>query len=94
MGRLCECRSCFLKRFPYRTHLPYPDFGCNAEFFTNKRMLEVESLGPLVTLDSEESITHQEDWFLFRGVSVGQTEDEIETALMPLLEARTMGKEM
>ena len=76
----------FLKRFPYKNHACYPDFGCNGEFFTNQRMLEVESLGPLVTLKPEESILHQEDWFLFRGVVVGQTEQEIKTALKPLLE--------
>jgi hypothetical protein len=70
------------------------DFGCNAEFFTNERMMEVESLDPLVTLKPEESITHQEDWFLFRGVTVSQTEEEIETALKPLLERSAIVKEM
>jgi hypothetical protein len=84
----------FLKRFPYSTHSTYPDFGCNAEFFTNERMLEVESLGPLVTLKPEESIAHQEDWFLFRGVTVGQTEEEIETALKPLLDSSAFVKEI
>jgi hypothetical protein len=84
----------FLKRFPFRTHSTYPDFGCNAEFFTNERMLEVESLGPLVTLKPEESIMHQEDWFLSRGVTIGQTEDEIETALKHLLEISATVKEM
>ena len=76
----------FLKRFPYIHHASYPDFGCNAEFFTNKRMLEVESLGPLATLKPGESIHHHENWFLFQGVSVGQTKQEIETAFKPLLE--------
>jgi len=84
----------FLKRFPYGTHLTYPDFGCNAEFFTNKRMLEVESLGPFVTLKPDESITHQEDWFLFREVSVGRTDEEIESALKPILQTSTIVKEM
>jgi hypothetical protein len=84
----------FLKRFPYNPHSTYPDFGCNAEFFTDSRMLEVESLGPLVTLKPNESITHQEDWFLFRSVTVGQTEEEIETAFKPLLETSSFVKEM
>ena len=84
----------FLKRFPYRNHLTYPDFGCNAEFFTNSKMLEVESLGPLVTLKPEESITHQEDWFLFREVAVGRSDEEIETALKHILQASTIIKEM
>ena len=28
----------------------YPDLGCNFETFTNEEILEIESLGPLVTL--------------------------------------------
>jgi hypothetical protein len=83
----------FLKRFPYSTHATYADFGCNAEFFTNSRMLEVESLGPLITIKPGESVTHKEDWFLFRGVQVGQTDEDIESALKPLLETSTVVKE-
>jgi hypothetical protein len=75
----------FLKRFPFDPKASYPDFGCNAEFFTNQRMLEVESLGPLATLEPEKSTTHQEDWFLFRDIQIGQTEEDIKTAFIPLL---------
>ena len=41
----------FLKRFPYDPCATYADLGCNAEFFTNQRMLERESRGPLVALE-------------------------------------------
>lgn len=75
----------FLKRFPYVPGAAYPDMGCNAEFFTDQRMLEVESLGPMTSLDPGESLTHEEDWYLFRGVAVGVTEDAIGAALQPLL---------
>ena len=75
----------FLKRFPYVPDATYPDFGCNAEFFTNHRMLEVESLGPMTDLGAGESLTHEEDWYLFRGVAVGVTEEAIGAALQPLL---------
>jgi hypothetical protein len=57
-------------------------------------MLEVESLGPLVTLKPEESTTHQEDWFLFRNIHIGQTDEEIEAAFKPLLEASSFVKEI
>jgi hypothetical protein len=83
----------FLKCFPYNPHALYTDFGCNAEFFTNSRMLEMESLGPLVTLKPEESVTHQEDWFLFRNITIGQTDQEIETAFKPLIDNRSFVKE-
>jgi hypothetical protein len=59
----------FLKKFPLKKNATYPDFGCNAEFFTNAKMLEVESLGPLVTLKRGEWTEHRESWFLFRTVA-------------------------
>ncbi len=40
----------FLKTFDYDPTAAYPDGGCNFETFTNSEMLEIESLGPLVTL--------------------------------------------
>jgi len=52
-----------------KCHLPSPgphaDFGCNAQTFTNELFLELESLGPMVTLAPSESVTHREEWFLF-----------------------------
>ena len=77
----------FLKRFPCDANAGYPDFGCNAEFFSNQRMLEVESLGPLTALKPGESVSHQEDWYLFRDVHPGTTDQAIETAMTPLLVA-------
>jgi hypothetical protein len=43
----------------------YPDRGCNLECFTNPEFLEVETLGPLVTLHPQESIGHLESWSVF-----------------------------
>jgi hypothetical protein len=83
----------FIKRFPHRTHAAYPDFGCNGEFFTNKRMLEMGSLGPLVTLKPEESISHQEDWYLFQDILLGGHENDIDHALGGIVEQCTMMKE-
>ncbi len=75
----------FIKRYPERSDAEYPDFGCNAEFYTNGDMLEVETLGPLVDLPPEASVEHVERWFLFQQ-SVGRTEDAIDEALSPLIE--------
>lgn len=60
----------FIKRFPYLPGADYPDYGCNFETFTRQDMLEVESLGPLVTLGGGESVMHPETWYLVPGVSV------------------------
>jgi hypothetical protein len=40
----------------------YPDRGCNLECFTNPEFLEVETLGPLVTLHPGQSSEHLESW--------------------------------
>ncbi len=48
---------------PPRVGQSYPDDGCNFETYSNHEMLEIESLGPLVTLAPGESASHQERWF-------------------------------
>lgn len=54
----------FLKRYPWNPSATYPDFGCNVEMFSNARMLELESLGPLTRLSPQESVEHIERWEL------------------------------
>jgi hypothetical protein len=75
----------FLKRFPHEAYANYADLGCNAEFFTNQRMLEMESLGPLVALEPGCSVGHREDWYLHRHLDAGLSDDSIEATLAPLL---------
>lgn len=66
----------FIKRFPYLEGADYPDFGCNCEFFTNAQILEMESLGPLVTLEPGDVVEHREHWEL-RHVSLPLDDDEL-----------------
>ena len=80
----------FLKRFGYSAKASYADLGCNAEFFTNQQMLEVESLGPLAPLKPGKSVTHREDWYLFRGIDIGDTDEKIEKSLAPLLKTAAL----
>jgi len=54
----------FVKSFDYPEGALYPDLGCNFETFTNEEMLEVEALGPLVTLAPGEVTSHTEHWTL------------------------------
>jgi hypothetical protein len=61
-------RTVFLKQFAHDADATYPDRGCNAELFINAVMLELESLGPLVTLAPGESCHHVERWALLDGV--------------------------
>jgi hypothetical protein len=74
----------FVKRFPAAPE-PHPDMGCNAESFTDRAILELESLGPLVTLARGEQIVHVERWELFPGVSIPQADDEAMLILTPLV---------
>jgi hypothetical protein len=75
----------FIKRHPFDEGAEYPDFGCNAEIFTQPEFLEVESLGPLTRLaPNGGSVEHVEHWFLFKG-EIGDEDKEIDESLMPLV---------
>jgi len=54
----------FAKHFPRDPQAPYPDRGVNLELFTNKDIVELESLAPLVSLPPGESRDHVEHWAL------------------------------
>jgi hypothetical protein len=56
--------ACFLKTYGWDPAAAYPDGGCNFETFTNARMLELESLGPLTRLPHGQSLEHRECWEL------------------------------
>ena len=75
----------FLKTFKYVEGATYPDHGCSLEMYTNDRMLELETLGPLQRLAPGDTAEHVEHWFLFRGVQVGEDEESIARAVMPLV---------
>lgn len=66
----------FIKTFDFENGTNYPDGGCNFETFTNAEMLEIESLGPLVTLAPDQSTTHFENWYLFHLKETAQIESE------------------
>jgi hypothetical protein len=76
----------FVKRFACKPRKTYPDMGCNAEFFTNADMLEVESLGPLVNLKPGRKVEHVEDWSLFVDVPPVETEADVDRHVRPLVE--------
>jgi hypothetical protein len=77
----------FLKTFPLVKGAAYPDGGCNFETFTNADMLEIESLGPLATLQPGESTSHPETWHLAEAPTGIDPDDETSLAklLTPIL---------
>jgi len=73
----------FLKLFRYVEGATYPDFGSNMETWTNQEILEVETLGPLTTLEPNEAVEHVEEWFLFKDVEVSDEESSIDANVLP-----------
>ncbi len=53
-------RVLFVKRFPCVEGAKYPDYGCNAETYTEGSFMELESLAAPVALQPRESVTHVE----------------------------------
>lgn len=75
----------FIKRFPCLKGVTYPDFGSNYETFTNEEMLELETLGPLVTVAPGEATSHRETWSLVPGVKAPADPAGISRVVLPLL---------
>lgn len=73
----------FVKTYDDEPNALYPDFGSNTEIYTDHRILEVESLGPLATVSPDECVMHTETWHLVPDVPVPATEQEVEDWVMP-----------
>jgi hypothetical protein len=78
----------FVNWFEYREGQLYPDDGVNFETFTNEDMLEIETLGPLISLDPGQSVEHTERWALFGGLDKLGDESQIEATIAPLLSSK------
>lgn len=78
----------FIKRTAADPRATYPDFGCSFETFTNNEFLEMETLSPVKNVLPGETIELAEHWSLHRNVRLASlTDDAIDAALLPLLEA-------
>jgi hypothetical protein len=75
----------FVKTVAYREGASYPDYGSNTETYTAGSFMEIETLAPLQRLEPGESAEHVEEWFLFRGVSPGDDEQQLEASIKGLL---------
>ena len=63
----------FVKRFDYREGAIYPDRGTRYQTFSNEDMLEMETVGELVTLQPGQSAELVESWELLRQRADGAT---------------------
>ena len=63
-----------------------PDMGSNFETFTKGPFQELETLGPLATLEPGESVSHTEYWFLAKTAPIADTDAAYDSALLPIVQ--------
>lgn len=73
----------FVKRFDYRDGAVYPDRGTRYQTFSNEDMLEMETVGELVTLAPGARASLKETWELHTGVPDVRSEREIDAIIRP-----------
>ncbi len=79
----------FVKRIPApKKNGNYPDLGCNFETWTDKDMLEIESLGPMRALNRGESAQHIEYWELYGNIPATKTEADIDRNVLPKVKGK------
>jgi hypothetical protein len=78
----------FIKRFAYVNGASYPDFNSSLEVFANNRMLELETLAPLVRLAPGDVAAHEEWWELYKDVDLAFSEADIKARVQPLAAGR------
>ncbi len=61
------------------------DMGCNFETFTKGPFQELETLGPLTTLQPGASATHTEHWSLSRISGPTDTDADLDAVLLPII---------
>jgi hypothetical protein len=63
-GAYVHKNGIFIKTYKHDKQAIYHDFGCSLEVYTNSRMLELETVGPIVELQPNQTIEHTENWKL------------------------------
>jgi hypothetical protein len=74
----------FVKEAPYIADAAYFDFGSSSECYCGQAFIELETLGPRVTLQPGESTTHREIWALYADVEL-TADEEMAVALVSRL---------
>lgn len=73
----------FVKRFQHVEGARYPDGGVNFETYTDANILELESMGPLVTVGVGEETSHTEVWSLVDDLPRPDSDEIVESAFFP-----------
>jgi len=73
----------FVKCFQFQSAGKYTDLGSSVEVFTNDAFLELETLGPMVSIAPQGDIEHREFWFLFSGISSPRDDGQVIQQVLP-----------
>jgi hypothetical protein len=71
----------FVKSAAYRAGADYYDYGSSSECYCNDRFLELETLGPIRTIEPGETASHVETWHLFRDIEMPPDAQAVERLL-------------
>jgi hypothetical protein len=74
----------FVKRYGYNPGTEYVDLGCNTEVYTDRDILEIETLGGKKKVAPGSSVEHIEKWYLFKA-DLKEDEESLDNDLMPLI---------
>ena len=75
----------FVKKIVWNEGAITPDYSCNFEIFTNKKFLELETLGATCTLVPGSTVAHQEIWELHKNVAMPHSDADVEQWILPLI---------
>ena len=59
---LCREDATFLKSYHWMRGVRYPDEDCPLQVYTSRRLIELETLGPLAIFYPDEEVVHREVW--------------------------------
>lgn len=74
----------FIKEAVYQDGADYFDFGSSSECYCDARFLELETLGPRITLSPGASVMHREVWRVYSNVALTAEETAVTTQLSRL----------
>jgi hypothetical protein len=77
----------FIKQYTHHTTSSYPNSGASFELYTNDRFLELESLGELVEVGFDQTISHTETWQILDQVPDDWGLEHGREQVMPLIRA-------
>jgi hypothetical protein len=74
----------FVKKAGYQADADYYDYGSSSECYCNDIILELETLGPRITLAPNASVTHREEWHVFPNIDLTAEETAVAETLSRL----------